>query len=54
MIALGIITYFVVNHLLGAALVIFGFVMYAVYLRLGEASRKRAEAGAAAPPSSPA
>jgi hypothetical protein len=54
MIALGIITYFVVNHLLGAALVIIGFVMYAVYLRLSESSQKRAQSGAAPASISPA
>jgi len=40
MIALGVVSYFLVSHLLGAALAAIGFAMYAVYLRLGGAPKK--------------
>ena len=40
MIALGVVSYFFVSRALGAVLAAIGFAMYAVYLRLGGASRK--------------
>jgi Ca2+/Na+ antiporter len=44
MIALGLVTYFLVSRELGVALAAIGFLMYAVYLRLN--APRKSEAGA--------